>query len=200
MNLIRGSGAQGLGGMSPVRVWKKSGVMIGRPLLSVSKAELRHFLKKKRAGFRNDHSNKSTVFFRNWLRLRIVPALEKRAPGFQKRLANTATVLREEEAVWTALLDHMSTRFMKPYRGGQLLDFEGVLSYSAAAVRRFLRRAMGGDALDFDAVERLKTWMASPPNNGRIWQGRLGWVAERLSKSKGAPSTKLFWIKNVNSK
>lgn len=200
MNLLRGSGTVGLGGMSPVRLWPKSELVIGRPFLFVSKRDIRAALKKEKIGFRVDASNKNSKFFRNWLRRDVVPVLEKRAPGFQARLANMAAVVRDEETVWNTLFDHMSHRFLRRHRGGHLLDFEGVLSYSAAAVRRFLRRIMGGDALDFDGVERLRLWMASPPSGGRIWQGRLGWVAERLSKSKGAPSTKLFWIRNVNSK
>ncbi len=200
MNLLRGSGATGLGGMNPARVWRDSGVVVGRPFLAVSKADVNAFLKKEKAAFRTDESNKDEKFFRNFLRKKVMPQLRRRSPGFEQRLANTAAVLREEEAAWGMQMEEMSDKFLRPYRGGQLLDFEGVLSYSAAAVRRFLRRVMGGDALDFNAVERLKQWMASPPNNGRIWQGRLGWVAERLSKSKGAPSAKLFWIRNVKSK
>lgn len=200
MNLLRGTGSVGLGGMSPVRPWQKSDLLVGRPLLSVSKQEIREALKKGKLSYRSDASNENPKFLRNWLRKLIVPALEKRSPGFQERLGNMASVLRDEEAVWESLLDHMNNRLLRRYRGGHLLDFKGVLSYSPAAQRRFLRRLMGGETLEFEGVERLRRWMASPPSGGRIWQGRLGWVAERLSKSKGAPSTKLFWIRNVNSK
>jgi len=200
MNLLRGTAAVGLGGMNTLRVWPGSDVIVGRPFLFVAKKSVREALRKRKIAFRSDASNTNQKFLRNWLRNKVVPLLERRAPGFQQRLATMATILRDEEKVWNATMEQMESRFLRRERQGRLLDFKGVLSYSAAAQRRFLRRVMGGDALDFDGVERLRNWMAAAPQNGRIWQGRRGWVAERLSKSRGAPSTKLFLIKNENSK
>jgi tRNA(Ile)-lysidine synthase len=184
MNLLRGSGVAGVGGMSALRRWAPTKNWVGRPFLTVSKADVLGYLKSGRFLYRRDASNTNERFLRNWLRRTIFPQLEVRAPGFQERVARLAALARDEEIFWEDLLDEMNTKLTQPVKGGRLLDFEGLLRYSAAAQRRFLRRAMGGDVLAFDGVERLRRWMASAPTKGRIWQGKQGWMAERHPTSK----------------
>jgi tRNA(Ile)-lysidine synthetase-like protein len=82
--LIRGVGLRGLAGMGEVDA------PIVRPLLSFSKAEIVQAAKDWNLKWREDSSNKSTKYERNWIRLELIPLLEARRPNFSKKLAALA--------------------------------------------------------------------------------------------------------------
>ena len=200
MNIFRGSGVDGLAGMAPLRHFGGSNLMLGRPLLGVSKKELLRFLVRSKLSFRTDQSNSDLNYQRNWLRKRLIPLIEKRNPGFQSRLNQLALIFNDEKEFWSDYLRKMETELLKKYRSGALLDLGGALSYPPAAQRRFFRRILGGDLMTFETIERLRKWMQGPPSSGRIFELRKGWTVERLSKSQGAPSPRLFWFKTPTKK
>jgi tRNA(Ile)-lysidine synthase len=195
MNLLRGTGPEGLAGMPPCRSFETLDVPIGRPMLAVNKREVLEFLEKEKRSFRQDRSNASDVFLRNWLRHQVTPLLEKRVPGFKDRIATLAAIMRDETDYWQALLSGVEKKILRRYRGGWLLDFKGLLSYPPAVQKRFFRRVIGPQILTFERVESLLRWMKSPPSGGRLWQCRKGWIVERLSKSQGSSSAKNFWLR-----
>lgn len=71
MNLSRGTGLSGLGGIRPV-----NGVFI-RPLLCLNRVEIESFLKERNQDFCTDATNADTEYTRNKIRHLIVPVLEK---------------------------------------------------------------------------------------------------------------------------
>jgi tRNA(Ile)-lysidine synthase len=82
LRLMRGSGIHGLCGIMPVRENR-----IIRPLLHVSKKDLRKWLLEKKLRFREDASNADTAFARNWVRHSFIPLLEKKDPSAVRHLA-----------------------------------------------------------------------------------------------------------------
>ncbi len=198
MNMLRGTGPDGLAGMSEMRCFERSRIWLARPFLTVTKKELLEGLRRSNRQFRIDESNRDEKFLRNWLRQEMLPMLEKRSPGFKKRIANLARVAADEKKYWQQETKRIEQQLLRPYKEGRLLDLGGLLSYSPAVQRRFLRRALGRDILTYDAVERLREWMQAPPSSGRLWQLKQGWTVERLSKTKGSPSAQLFWFKKSN--
>jgi tRNA(Ile)-lysidine synthase len=168
-------------------------------LLGLSRAEILAFLRSAGQAYRKDSTNDDIEFHRNWIRRRVVPLLESRAPGFQSRLASLAEIARDEESYWDDVLRRIEGRLLRRKAGGWLLDMRGLLRYSAAVQRRFLRRIAGQDLLTFTGLENLRRWMQSPPTNGRLWQLRKGWVVQRLSRSGGSPSSTIFWFGRPNT-
>ena len=81
MRLIRGTGPQGLGSM---KIWKAP---VFRPFLETEPKALREFLKQHKLDWLEDPSNEDVHYFRNWIRHRWLPNLEKTRPGSLKRLA-----------------------------------------------------------------------------------------------------------------
>jgi tRNA(Ile)-lysidine synthase len=71
LHLIRGAGLQGLSGMK-----YKNGKII-RPLLGVSKKEVTEYLKNNKLDFRIDRTNQEDNFFRNKVRNKLIPILQK---------------------------------------------------------------------------------------------------------------------------
>jgi len=95
LRLCRGSGAEGLGGMratSPSPA--DAGVSLLRPFLEIPGSVLAEYARTHRIRFRHDSSNDSTDAARNWVRHRLLPALERRLqPALRtviRRLAETA--------------------------------------------------------------------------------------------------------------
>ncbi|MCK4859126.1 MAG: tRNA lysidine(34) synthetase TilS [Candidatus Omnitrophica bacterium] len=95
MRLLRGGGSQGLGGMLPKRLLAEK-VSIIRPLIETSRQEILDFLKQKKIKFREDKTNKETIYLRNRIRYRLIPYLGRYNPRIEQILFNTAENLREE--------------------------------------------------------------------------------------------------------
>lgn len=93
LHLLRGTSLEGLGGI-PVRRPLRPGVELIRPLLPLTREEVRLYLRRHGLKWREDASNRDPRFTRNWVRREILPRLEKRAPGVKARLAAIAAKVR----------------------------------------------------------------------------------------------------------
>jgi tRNA(Ile)-lysidine synthase len=89
MRIIRGTGLLGMQGILPSR--KIRGMDFVRPLLEIKKTDIEKFLSKHKLPFRKDPSNRSQKFFRNKIRLHLLPLLEQHYnPNIRETLANLA--------------------------------------------------------------------------------------------------------------
>jgi tRNA(Ile)-lysidine synthase len=79
MRILRGTGLLGMRALLPKRDIK--GFAFIRPLLYSTREEIEAFLKKRQIRFRRDPTNNSTRFFRNKIRLRLLPLLEEEYKG-----------------------------------------------------------------------------------------------------------------------
>lgn len=75
MRILRGAGLCGLSGIMPKR--NISGYVIVRPIIELRRRDIESFLKRKKIGFRIDTSNLEDIYFRNKIRNRLLPLLEK---------------------------------------------------------------------------------------------------------------------------
>lgn len=93
MNLLRGSGPEGLKGILPVR----SGRII-RPLLEVDRAEIVAYLRRTGSACMTDSSNLSPLFLRNRIRAELIPELRANYnPRLVEALCHTAGIIRRED-------------------------------------------------------------------------------------------------------
>ncbi|MFI5263836.1 MAG: tRNA lysidine(34) synthetase TilS, partial [Candidatus Kapaibacterium sp.] len=104
-NIVRGAGVNGLQGIPETREITRNARLI-RPLLGITKEELRTFAHKNFIPFREDRSNDSLDFQRNRVRHQVLPALEKAFKGrdiyagFSRMTRNIASTARYvDEAV-----------------------------------------------------------------------------------------------------
>lgn len=75
-HILRGTGMAGLRGMRAARSLS-SGVLLVRPMLGISRAEVEAYLRELRQEFRSDESNLSTSFTRNRIRHVLLPLLRE---------------------------------------------------------------------------------------------------------------------------
>ncbi len=74
--LVRGTGFRGLGGIWPVRVFADD-IRFVRPLLCVRRDEIIEYLQKRNLKWRQDHTNADCTYRRNYIRHRLLPALQQ---------------------------------------------------------------------------------------------------------------------------
>lgn len=99
LNLIRGTGISGLSGIAP-----KNGRVV-RPLLSVSREEIEEYLDGKATNFRVDSTNLEDIYTRNFVRLNLLPSLEKINPSINDAIARTSKNLSEVEKVYRHVME-----------------------------------------------------------------------------------------------
>jgi tRNA(Ile)-lysidine synthase len=172
LNLLRGTGPAGLGGMSESSGWPFSGrdknPRLIRPFLNVPKKEILRYLRSRKISFRVDGSNALPLFLRNRLRP-VLRTWETLRPGFFQRVAQTAKILREEEGFWR-------TRFGVRRKRLQIrLERASFMRYHVAEQRRRLRHLYG--LTRFDVLERVRLFVS---DNAR---GPLDIPGGRVSKT-----------------
>jgi len=73
--LSRGTGIRGLAGIRPLNEFG-GGIEFARPLLCITREEIVAYLRDRHLKWRVDHSNEDCGFRRNYIRHRLVPALQ----------------------------------------------------------------------------------------------------------------------------
>jgi len=94
MRTIKGSTIKGLTGIPPVR--RNGTLNIIRPLIELEKKAIINFLVKNKIPYRLDHTNLEEDFFRNKVRRKIMPYLERFNPRIKRSLSLMAESLRED--------------------------------------------------------------------------------------------------------
>lgn len=155
-HLARGSGLRGLGGILPRRE------EIVRPLLTVTRREVEDYLFHHCLPHMEDSSNQSDDYTRNRIRHQVLPVLEELSPGFLGRMADTAALLRADEACLTGLARELADQAV-PERGGLSIEAKSIAAapdpIASRALRLLLGRLWGGDqncsAVHLNALLRL---------------------------------------------
>ncbi|HKQ53192.1 MAG TPA: tRNA lysidine(34) synthetase TilS [Pyrinomonadaceae bacterium] len=144
LRLVRGSGAEGLGGMEAVRVLDvESGVKLARPLLRwARRAETEEFCRGRGVVVRRDAMNEDESFARVRVRRRVLPLLLTFNPRAVEALARAAELLREDAETLNAAAHQLLEAACGREEGAggvAALDVKTLLSAPQALRRRALR-------------------------------------------------------------
>jgi tRNA(Ile)-lysidine synthase len=94
LQLLRGSGPAGLSGMDTANrapgLLGSDDILLARPLLAASRAELEEYVRAHGIAHIEDESNADQRYARNALRHSVMPQLERAFPGYQERFARSA--------------------------------------------------------------------------------------------------------------
>jgi tRNA(Ile)-lysidine synthase len=103
LNMIRGSGPRGLGGIQ-----LKRGIYV-RPMLECTREEVLAYLNEHKIPFFIDRSNQNSNFVRNRIRHQLIPMIEKELnPRFATAIFNTS--------LWIAEQNRLLFKLLQPYR------------------------------------------------------------------------------------
>lgn len=200
MWLLRGSGMKGLGGMAPIHTLNipagdsSKGIVIVRPLLELSKAEILEFLREKGVAYRVDRSNQDPSLLRNWIRLELIPRLKERIdPNLVARMSQDAEILRDEEV----FLEELSRAELARIRNANGISRGLFLERPKAMQRRLLRlwiEEVRGHlrSIDFGHVEAILGFVRAGAPQGRLalpggWEFIKEYGTLSLEKRSGRP-------------
>ena len=155
LRLIRGAGAAGLSGMRP-----RAGLLV-RPLLAVSRVELRRYLADRGIAFREDASNDDRRVPRNRVRHELLPHLRTYSPKIVDALARGADIAREDEAWLSRRANEAAADLVSSGGGAIEIDAAGLSALPPALARRVVREALarvapGRAAVGFGPIERVR--------------------------------------------
>ena len=106
LNIIRGTGIRGVCGIRPERDF------IVRPLLETTKQEILDWLYQQHITYRTDSSNLSDEYQRNFIRLHILPMMEKLNPSVREAITRTAGHLSDVEVIYTDYIEKERRRLL----------------------------------------------------------------------------------------
>jgi tRNA(Ile)-lysidine synthase len=149
--LVRGTGFRGLGGIWPVRKFapasccRKTAAGVGfvRPLLCVRRDEIVEYLSKRNLKWRIDRTNDDCKYRRNYIRHRLLPALQQQCNGSiveqLSELAQSAQkfyslVCSSVEEIWPQLTDCTADNVT--------LDLKSFLAQPPAVKVEMIRRSL----------------------------------------------------------
>lgn len=150
LNLSRGTSLDGLLGIA-----EKNGFVI-RPLLFATHNEITNYAAETGVVWREDRSNETDDYQRNFVRHQIVPKLKQINPAFEQSIAKMVERLSGDGAILTHAIEVWKKQFQKNENDKVILakkGFEPSLddSYNSALLWRLLR----GFGFHFDQSKKI---------------------------------------------
>ena len=141
MNFLKGAGPGGLAGIPPRRAL--AGLTVLRPLLAFTRQELSDWLKARGLAWLEDESNDDRRFWRNTIRLELMPGLKQRNPRLLEALGRSADIMRAEEDFWRNRLAELWPQAVRTESEGKIeMDRRFLAGLSLAERRRLVYRGL----------------------------------------------------------
>ncbi|MFB6231486.1 MAG: tRNA lysidine(34) synthetase TilS [Salinibacter sp.] len=186
LNLVRGSGPEGLAGMRPARPLQEApSVSLVRPLLEVSRDDIEAYAEAVGLPWRTDPTNRSLDYDRGVMRTEILPRLDDHFEGARDTLARSASLMREyvDQALRPALDARMDEAFVDRETGGWL-SLEALTDEPPVWRRRLLlealRRTLPTAPCSYALAEELVALVEAQVGRrvevggGTVWRERSG--------------------------
>jgi tRNA(Ile)-lysidine synthase len=201
MHILRGTGITGLSGLAPcspvaydsqrmslpakapsVTNKQRSNLLVIRPLLDTTREETAGYCQKHQLDPRIDSSNLSPSFFRNRLRLHLLPLLRQYNPSIDQALLRLADIAKEDNAFIEQQASELWDEVARQEDNAICLDKKQMAVLPIALQRHLLRTAvtkLAGDIRDIEAshIEAARGLLDKQPSkrvslpHGLICQG-----------------------------
>ena len=128
LNLIRGTGLKGLCSMAPV-----NGNII-RPLLFATRESIQQYATENNIDYREDRSNASDDYTRNYIRHHIIPQLEKLNPSLVPTLQQNAAYFTKAYVLLKKETQEKSAHWCKEVPDGLHINSQALLNSGAPEI------------------------------------------------------------------
>ncbi len=216
MHMLRGTGITGLCGLAfcspivydnrqmplpaspPSSQAKQSNLLVIRPLLDITREETASYCQNHNIAPRVDSSNLSLSFFRNRLRLHLLPLLRQYNPSIDQALLRLAEIAREDIGFIEQQASGLWDEVARQENGAIYFDKKQIARLPIALQRQLLRAAvtkLAGDVRDIEAthIEAARSLLDKQPSkrislpHGLVCQGGYDeLVVARHSSAKAA--------------
>lgn len=174
MRLLRGASPDSLAGIRAVN----DGWII-RPLLELTRDQVRKWLREEGLDWREDSTNAENCYDRNRLRNKVLPLLRNQwNPKVEGALARLASLAARDEEFWQSQVEAVWNEATTNGRFGLVLNVERLRREHAALQARVLMRACteaaGGPLrVSHDQMGRLLILVSQQAGDGRLSLPRL---------------------------
>jgi len=120
INLARGSSIHGLTGIKP-----KNGKII-RPLLFASREEIERYAQTHHIAFREDSSNATDHYARNYIRHHVLPGLEQFFPGLRQAIDRNMEHLSAVESFYNEAIEQYKSKIITMKDDLVYIDLQGL--------------------------------------------------------------------------
>lgn len=174
LNLMRGTGLRGLGGIPPVR-----GIFV-RPLLTVSRSEILGYLQDENLSYVVDSTNLMNDCRRNLLRNKAIPAIEADFPSLRKSVAATACNVRRDMELLDSFVSDVARR-LTDTRGR--IDLDAVANEPCAVTLLYHLLNRGEGAYGYGAAQL----MLRNRRSGAVYMSENGMGGYLLDRGRLVP-------------
>lgn len=184
LRLLRGAGTRGLTGMPVSRTLGKGRLF--RPLLGFAKQALRDYAEQHALKFVDDSSNFDTALDRNYLRQKILPAIQQRWPNYRESWLQSAAWL-QESAELDALLaaqDLTILNWREEILGGSL-RIAALCKLSSPRAKNALRQACAVLGLQLPPQQQLGKLLTELPDAKADAQPQITWAGSEARRFAG---------------
>lgn len=176
MHFLRGAGLEGLTGMA-VRAlpnpWSDK-IPLVRPLLSIWREAILAYCTERGLQPVYDSSNQDLLYFRNRLRLNLIPYLTGFNPAIKRLIWRSSEVMKRENEIIQMVVEQ-AWQFCVLETGEGFVAFDAfkLAQQSVGLQRRLFRRAIaqlrpGLRDIGFDAIERALDFLSSSEQPGQV--------------------------------
>ena len=175
LNLIRGTGIRGLSGISP----KNNSIV--RPLLGISRDEIEAYVDERKLPFIFDSSNSDDAFVRNFLRLNVIPLLEKINPSVKNAIYRTAQHVGEARKIYDFYVENQK----KAIFAGNRINIDKLKTTLSPATMLF--EILSPFGFNASVIEDICQCLDSIPgkvfysNDYRLIKDRKGLILDKIS-------------------
>ena len=121
INLARGTAIHGLTGIKP-----QNGKII-RPLLFASRKEIEMYARKRGVDFREDSSNTTDKYARNYIRHHLLPGLEKFFPGLRQAVERDMDYFAAIESLYNESVERFKNQLVTTKDDLVYIDLQGLI-------------------------------------------------------------------------
>ncbi len=192
MRLLRGTGPEGLAGIPPYR---EDGII--RPLLACSREEIEEYCRNNKLFPKIDKSNLEPIYFRNKIRLEVLPYLEQYNNNLKRNLQNLSEIVGEQQDYIKGEMDKLWKDNIHKEMEDIKIDISWINNLSNFEQKEMLRRSIErvkGNLKDIEykhiqlILEKLREdnntiWEIDLPNNIKI-ERQYNKLLVREGKSK----------------
>ncbi|MGG1638109.1 tRNA lysidine(34) synthetase TilS [Paenibacillus sp. NRS-1760] len=159
MRLIRGTGLTGLAGILSKR--REKNVELIRPLLRMNKSDLLRYCEEHQIPYCTDSSNKERHYFRNIIRLDILPYLSKHNPHISQSLQRLAEVAGAEDEWMEKQTEALFAQLVTLSPGGCAISCDDLHGLHVALQRRLIKLILSylskeTEKISFEQIETMR--------------------------------------------
>lgn len=148
MNFIRGSGMTGLMSMPAKRL------PFVRPMLNCKKSDIIKYLKLKKLKYATDSTNQSLDYRRNFLRMKVLPILEKLNPEIRDTVKRECQILKNDDDYLWREANKLYRRTVRFEENCAVLDTTKLMRYNLPVTIRMVMKVISklrGDLAGYES-------------------------------------------------